>query len=576
MKSILNIASLILIFIFICRFAAGLTYAKYDPLSVPNNRFGIHVADMNDIGEAAKLVNSSGGDWGYVTFVIAETDRKRDSWQQIFNELRRQHLIPIVRLATRVENSVWTIPGESAAGQWTDFLSSLNWPTENRYVVIFNEPNHSKEWGGKVDPEGYARIFTDIAESLKKSSEDFFILPAALDMSAASDASSMDAVSFLERALSERPQIISLLDGWNSHSYPNPGFSGSPGARGRGTIAGFDWELSHLEQLGLDRDLPVFITETGWEHSEGLVRNPKLLPPVRIGEYIRNAATGIWRDPRIVMLSPFLLNYQDSPFDHFSWRKPGAAGYYEHFDAYQSLEKSVGKPQQRESYELEQDFLPDLLVAGSKYVLSSQITNHGQAIVDMEDGYSIGIADPNNDIILASVSMPQIEPGEQRIAVGRILTGAVIGARMVRVGIVHDNRLTALEEKIVNVVPPPSAALRIMLGWTEPSRTFSADVNVYDTDKRLIGAYNSIPVTAGQIRIDRLTDIIPGNTYGIEVRIPGYLLSVKRQILTRDNTLVEMPRMLPIDFDLNGSFGAGDILEAIRQPRDAVRVFTGS
>ena len=38
--------------------------AAYDPLSVPNNRFGIHIVDPNDVADAAKLVNSSKGDWG--------------------------------------------------------------------------------------------------------------------------------------------------------------------------------------------------------------------------------------------------------------------------------------------------------------------------------------------------------------------------------------------------------------------------------------------------------------------------------------------------------------------------------
>src|SRR3989338_11689231 len=36
----------------------------YDPLSVSNNRFGIHILDPIEVEQAAKLVNSNGGKWG--------------------------------------------------------------------------------------------------------------------------------------------------------------------------------------------------------------------------------------------------------------------------------------------------------------------------------------------------------------------------------------------------------------------------------------------------------------------------------------------------------------------------------
>ena len=50
---------LFLIALLLARPAAAIS----DPLSVPNNRFGIHIADLNDIPDVAPLVNSSGGDW---------------------------------------------------------------------------------------------------------------------------------------------------------------------------------------------------------------------------------------------------------------------------------------------------------------------------------------------------------------------------------------------------------------------------------------------------------------------------------------------------------------------------------
>ncbi len=59
----------------LCFLVARPAYAIYDPLSVSNNRFGIHILNPSEVEKAAELVNSSGGDWGYVTIPIRANDR---------------------------------------------------------------------------------------------------------------------------------------------------------------------------------------------------------------------------------------------------------------------------------------------------------------------------------------------------------------------------------------------------------------------------------------------------------------------------------------------------------------------
>ncbi|MDO8550916.1 MAG: hypothetical protein Q7S39_12315, partial [Ignavibacteria bacterium] len=78
--------------------------AIYDPTIVPNNKVGMHIVDTSDLGDIAKLVNSNGGDWGYVTIVLSDGERNHDRWQLLFDEMRRRHLVPIIRLATHAEN----------------------------------------------------------------------------------------------------------------------------------------------------------------------------------------------------------------------------------------------------------------------------------------------------------------------------------------------------------------------------------------------------------------------------------------------------------------------------------------
>src|SRR5438093_552359 len=130
--------------------------------SAPNNKFGIHLAtpSKEDIKAAASLVNSNGGKWGYVTLVIQENDRDRGKWQEVFNELREEHLIPIIRLATKPVGSYWERPVKEDAESWAGFLNSLNWVVRERYIILFNEPNHASEWGGVVSAKDYAEVAT--------------------------------------------------------------------------------------------------------------------------------------------------------------------------------------------------------------------------------------------------------------------------------------------------------------------------------------------------------------------------------------------------------------------------------
>ena len=88
--------------LFLCLFviSAQSAFAIVDPRESANNRFGIHIIDRGDFQPAAELVNSNGGEWGYVTMVIREDQRDTETLQQQFDELREKKLIPIVRIAT--------------------------------------------------------------------------------------------------------------------------------------------------------------------------------------------------------------------------------------------------------------------------------------------------------------------------------------------------------------------------------------------------------------------------------------------------------------------------------------------
>ena len=324
--------------------------AIVDPRESANNRFGIHIFDENDLKNAADLVNSSGGDWGYVTLVIREDELDPVRWQRAFDEMRRLHLIPIVRIASLQENSHWRKLEEENIEKWKVFLSSLNWVVKNRYIIVGNEPNQPKEWGGEANPGEYASYLKNFSLTLKENSDDFFILPAGFDASLPDKGSYLSLETFIKEMLVYDPYIFEHVDGIASHSYPNPEFSGSHKDFGKGTVKTFKWELDFLKSLGIEKDFPVFITETGWQQKDnccpGIGKSQD-----EISDELKNSYLYAWNDKNIVAVTPFILNYQSPPFNNFSWKKP-EGGFYDFYHEIQNIKKTKGAPVQNDDFKI--------------------------------------------------------------------------------------------------------------------------------------------------------------------------------------------------------------------------------
>lgn len=395
-----------------------------DPLSVPNNIFGIHILNESELKDAAALVNSSGGDWGYVTLVIQKGERDVDRWQRAFDLARQLHLIPIVRIASSQQNSHWEKPSVDEIDGWVSFLNSLNWVSKNRYVVVANEPNHAKEWGGEVNPGEYAHYLRLFSEKLKANSQDFFVLPAGLDFSANNTKDTIDATLFLKEAVGTEKDFFKYIDGWTSHSYPNPDFAGSEKASGRGTVKSFEWELEYLKTLGLGRQLPVFITETGWTHNgDGKLDGD--IKTDNIGSKLSFAFKNVWNDPKVVAVTPFVLNYQDPPFDVFSWQKPDGS-FYGFYSQIQGLAKTRGQPDRIVSARISATFRPLVILSGSEFYIAVIVTNLGQTILNEETLLSLNEVNGNLETIQL-VYAPFIDPFRSSLMIFKVKAKDISG-----------------------------------------------------------------------------------------------------------------------------------------------------
>ncbi len=110
-------------------------FAVENPLRVANNKVGIHILFPTEIDKAAALVNSSGGDWGYVVIPIQSGDKDLKKWQAFMDEAKKRHVIPIIRLATEGDyfnTKVWRKPTPADVLDFANFLNSLTFPTKNK------------------------------------------------------------------------------------------------------------------------------------------------------------------------------------------------------------------------------------------------------------------------------------------------------------------------------------------------------------------------------------------------------------------------------------------------------------
>ncbi|MEK7559645.1 MAG: hypothetical protein AAB521_05045 [Patescibacteria group bacterium] len=394
--------------------SANSAFAASDPTSVPNNKFGINILSPEaEIEDANALVNTN-GDWGYVVITITKNERSIERWQNFLNQANKYHLIPIVRLATEFdsENGYWKRPSENDAKDWAEFLSKLYFPTKNRYIQVYNEVNRDSEWGGSVDPASYTSELDRTIDALKSKSNDFFILNAPLDLALQNSKSSMEASEFFKAMdTSTESGIFKRLDGWASHSYPNPNFSSSPRKLGKIGIRGYDWELSEISPYVQDKKLPVFITETGWQRIEnGLSED-------QISEYYKEAFGTIWNDERIAAVAPFVLGYPEPLFNQFSFKiNSGEKSYYKYFDTIRDLPKVKGAPQRDDSFSNFRVFVPNYFVKSIGSYITINFKNTGNHLWSLGN-LKIKIAESDMDDYHVFWYKDKFYPGDEVQAV---------------------------------------------------------------------------------------------------------------------------------------------------------------
>ena len=350
------------------------------PILASDNIFGLHLTQPEDLLTAKNIINSNGGDWGWVTIVIRLDQLDKKMWQDFFDNCRQYHLIPIVRLATIADGQNWKVPSYSDIDKLTSFLNSLNWPTLTQHVILFNEINHGQEWGGEVNIKNYVDISIYASQKLKSHNSNFFVLGGALDLASPENPPDYkSANSVYQEIFTYNPNYFEHLDGIASHSYPNHGFLGTPKDTGQHSILGYLWELDYIKKLGVKKEFPIFITETGWPHQEGISKKNTYYTTKTTSQFLLDAYS-IWsQDKKVKAVTPFTFNYPQTPFDHFSWLDQEELLFPE-YQKLIDLNKLANKPEQITKYELYGIHLPFLIFANHQYTGQISLKNTGQSI----------------------------------------------------------------------------------------------------------------------------------------------------------------------------------------------------
>lgn len=269
-------------------------------------KLGVHVFEPEEAEQVAELLPNG----GFVTIPIRLDQLHVDRWQKFFDEADRFQLTPLLRLATKFDGANWTKPTRRDIIAFSQFLSSLDWHSDQLRIIAFNEPNHAAEWGGEVNPDSYGETLTFLINWFRTEPRKYLILSAGLDVAAQPTHTSMTGYSFLDCLITEFPDTIRQLDGWVSHAYPNPHFAGSPDDEHKQSVRSYEYELRKLSSK-LEKEFPVYITETGWDGTK--------LSDTRIAQNFETVFEDIWNpDDRVVAVTPFVLSAQEGTFVSFS------------------------------------------------------------------------------------------------------------------------------------------------------------------------------------------------------------------------------------------------------------------
>jgi len=280
-----------------------------NPLAGVHTRF-VDEAEAWKIQRGLSLVREMGAPWvvEFFPWVYYEPRQGAFDWasaDRIVDHANQQGLRVIARLGFVPE---WARPATTSAGQPTTFthLDPDRYPDFARFaaafaahfkgrvqhIVIWNEPNLSGEWGLRpVDAAAYVQMLRAVYPAIKQANPDVQVLAGALapTLEPIGSPNGLDDLVYLEQMYGAMEQLRSRDDGrpttdgnssssvvrrpsspvsrpydaWAIHSYGRTAPADEAPTPDRINFRRTELLRAIMVQHG-DADVPVFITESGW------------------------------------------------------------------------------------------------------------------------------------------------------------------------------------------------------------------------------------------------------------------------------------------------------------------------
>jgi len=209
-------------------------------------------------------------------------------------------------------------------------------------------------WG--VDVKNFVDITIYTADKFKSLNPNFFILTPGLDLAAPEKPPAFkNYENFYNEIKLYKPEYFEKFDGLATHYYP------------QNNKKDFRYELKYFK-----KDIPVFITETGWKHQRPYTCQASA---VRTLDIIRQYS----KIPQVMAITPFIYNYPNPPFEHFSWLDKNEKLFPE-YNILVNEPKQKNEIMQITKYKLEKYHLPIFMLVNHEYTGQIFLKNTGQSI----------------------------------------------------------------------------------------------------------------------------------------------------------------------------------------------------
>lgn len=324
-RRVFTLLALFMVLVFVAR--AQRPWVEFGPqqhVQTINPKLGVHTRLTDEVEpwkvqRTFEMVREMGASWVVEYFLWAAHEPQRGvyDWSHadlVVDHARNQGLTVIARLGYVPE---WARPpktsplylDESGYDAFAQFLGAFvrHFQGRVKYIIIWNEPNLSQEWGYRpADPAGYAELLRRAYLAAKAVDPNVVILGGALAPTLAPRGSewAMNDLDYLQAMYDAG--AAPYFDGLAAHSY---GWTFDPDEPPSPNAVNFR-RVELLRDVMIrngDGEKPVFITEAGWNDHP---RWTKAVRPAQRASYTIRAYEKALADwPWVKMIAVWAFRY---------------------------------------------------------------------------------------------------------------------------------------------------------------------------------------------------------------------------------------------------------------------------